>query len=189
MIDRNEPATGLIVGVDGNPATLRAVDWAAREADRRHLALDLVQVLPPSERGPVLREPTGRAHALLEQGRRIAADVAPDVAVRASVLDGVVGPALVGVAERAALLVMGSRHAEGDLDLTVGRTVAQTVGHAPCPVVVVPQRWDSGTGPHRRGPGRGRRIHRVHRGGGVRRGRRRPVAGAAGGRGGGAALR
>jgi nucleotide-binding universal stress UspA family protein len=143
MIDRTEPATGVVAGVGGNPATLRAVRWAAREADRRHLPLDLVQVLPHTDHDHVLQEPTGRARALLEQGRRVAAAAAPDVPVRVSVVTGVAGSALVAVTEHAELLVLGSRSAQGDLDLTVGRVVAHTIGHASCPVVLVPQMWDA----------------------------------------------
>lgn len=55
MIERSEPVTAIVVGVGGNPATLRAVTWAAREAARRHLSLDLVQVLPPSHHDHVRR--------------------------------------------------------------------------------------------------------------------------------------
>lgn len=142
MIDRAEPATGIVAGVGGNPATLRAVRWAAREAGRRHLSLDLVQVLPPSHDDHVLRAPQGRARALLEQGRHVAAASAPDVPVRLSVVTGVAGPALVHVAARAELLVLGSRTAAGDLDLTVGRIVGHAIGHATCPVVLVPQIWN-----------------------------------------------
>ncbi|WP_433027001.1 universal stress protein [Actinomycetospora sp. CA-053990] len=144
MIDRTEPATGIVAGVGGNTATLRAVRWAAREADRRHLSLDLVQVLPPSRRDHVLQAPQGRAAALLEQGRHVAVAAAPDVPVRLSVVTGVAGPALVHVAERAELLVLGSRSAAGDLDLTVGRIVGHAVGRSACPVVLVPQIWDPG---------------------------------------------
>jgi nucleotide-binding universal stress UspA family protein len=144
MVDRTEPASGVVAGVGGNAATLRAVRWAAREAEQRRLPLDLVQVLPPSDHDHVLREPSGRARALLEQGRRVAAATAPDVPVRLSVVTGVAGPTLVHVAERAQLLVLGSRSAEGDLDLTVGRIVGHAIGHAACPVVLVPQMWDPG---------------------------------------------
>jgi nucleotide-binding universal stress UspA family protein len=142
MTDRSQPATGVLAGVGGNPATLRAVRWAAREAERRRLPLDLVQVLPHSDHDHVLQEPSGRARALLDQGRRVAAATAPDVPVRLSVVTGVVGPALVSVGEHADLLVLGSRSAASDLDLTVGRVVAHTIGHAACPVVLVPQMWN-----------------------------------------------
>jgi len=143
MIDHSTPSAGVLVGVDGSPATLGAVRWAAREAARRHLALDLIQVLPPSERPhDELRSPSGRAHALLEQARRATGAVAPEVAVRLSVVDGVAGPALVATAARARLLVIGARPLGGLADVGVGRTVAHVMGHAPCPVVVVPPDWE-----------------------------------------------
>lgn len=142
MVDRTTPATGVVAGVGGNPATLRAVRWAAREAGRRGLSLDLVQVLPGSGDDDVLQEPHGRARALLEHGRRVAAAAAPDVPVRISVVTGVAGPALVHVAGHAELLVLGSRSAQSDLDVTVGRIVAHAIGHASCPVVLVPGMWD-----------------------------------------------
>jgi nucleotide-binding universal stress UspA family protein len=137
MIDHTLPATGLVVGVDGNPDTVRAVTWAAREAARRHLPLDLVQVLPPSERDLVPRAPTGRALRLLDHARRTAATVAPSVDVRLSTVDGVVGPALAHLARPAELLVIGARAVTGALDVTVGRTATHLMREAPCPVVII----------------------------------------------------
>jgi nucleotide-binding universal stress UspA family protein len=143
MIDHSTPSAGVLVGVDGSRATAGAVRWAAREAARRHLPLDLVQVLPPSERPhDELRSPSGRAHALLEQARQVAGAVAPEVPVRLSVVDGVAGPALVATASRARLLVIGARPGSGLADMGVGRTVAHVMGHAPCPVIVVPPDWE-----------------------------------------------
>jgi len=143
MIDHSTPPAGVLVGVDGSPTTAGAVRWAAREAARRHQALDLVQVLPPSERPhDELRSPAGRAHVLLEQARRTAVTVAPEVPVRLSVVDGVAGPALVAAAAHARLLVVGARPGSGLTDMGVGRTVAHVMGHAPCPVIVVPPDWE-----------------------------------------------
>lgn len=141
MIDRMTPATGVLVGVDDRRATLRAVAWAAREAARRHVPLDLVQVLP-GEGEPVLRPAAGRARALLDRARRVAMNIAePPPSVRMSVSGGRPGPALVHLAVAAQLLVVGSRPVDGPFDLTVGHNLAQAVGHAPCPTVVVPPGW------------------------------------------------
>ncbi|GAA4756849.1 universal stress protein [Actinomycetospora chibensis] len=145
MVDHSQPPAGVVVGVDGSPATHGAVAWAAREAARRQVPLDLVQVLPPSERShDEMRSPSGRAHALLEQARHAAHAVAPDLPVRLAVVDGVVGPALVATAAQARLLVLGARPSGGVADAGVGRTVARAMGHAACPVVVVPARWEPG---------------------------------------------
>ena len=143
MIDHSTPPAGVLVGVDGSPATAGAVRWAAREAARRHLPLDLVQVLPPSERPhDELRSPSGRAHALLERPVRSPAPWRRRCTVRLSVVDGVAGPALVATASRARLLVIGARPGSGLADTGVGRTVAHVMGHAPCPVIVVPPGWE-----------------------------------------------
>ncbi|PVZ06284.1 universal stress protein [Actinomycetospora cinnamomea] len=145
MIDHSVSPAGVLVGVDGSPATHGAVAWAANEAARRHLPLDLVQVLPPSERPhDEMRSPSGRAHALLDQARHVAHREAPDLPVHLSVVDGVVGPALVATAAQARLLVLGARPSGGVADAGVGRTVAHAMGHAACPVVVVPARWEPG---------------------------------------------
>ena len=152
MIDHSTPSAGVLAGVDGSPATVGAVRWAAREAARRHLPLDLIQVLPPSERPrDELRSPSGRAHALLEQARLAADAVAPEVPVRLSVVDGVAGPALVATATHARLLVIGARPSGGITDAGVGRTVAHVMGHAPCPVIVVPPNWEPTEGADSRG--------------------------------------
>lgn len=143
MIDRSVPPAGVVVGVDGDPATLRAIGWAAHEAKRRELPLDLVQILPPSSRPEdELRAPSGRALSLMESARRLAVGAEPGVSPRLSVADGVVGPSLVAVARQARLLVLGSRGHDGALDLTIGRTLVHALGQAQCPVVVVPPRWD-----------------------------------------------
>ena len=147
MDDRSEPATGVLVGVDDDPATRTAVEWAAREASRRHIPLEIVQVLPGAGRGAALRVPTGRPHDLLDRARRHAERVAPGVATRMSVVEGRVGPNLVAVAERAALLVVGVRGPVLDLDPVVGRTVAHVLGHAACPVAVVPHHGRDEDGP------------------------------------------
>lgn len=131
----------LLAGVDDHPATLRAVGWAAREATLRGTELDLVQVHPPGGTQPGAHQPRGRASALLDQARQAAHAVAADLVVRVSVVEGTVGPALVEAAAGAALLVTGSRIPTRGFAPGVGRTVAHLLGHATCPVVVVPQNW------------------------------------------------
>jgi nucleotide-binding universal stress UspA family protein len=131
----------LLVGVDDHPATLRAVGWAAREAALRGADLALVQVHPPGGTGPGPHPPSGRASAVLDQARRAAHAVAANLVVRVGVVEGGVGPALAEAAAGATLLVTGSRIPPHGFAPGVGRTVAHLLGHAPCPVVVVPQSW------------------------------------------------
>lgn len=131
----------LLVGVDDNPATMRAVGWAAREATLRGAELDLVQVHPPGGSGPGPHAPSGRASALLDRARKAAHTGAANLVVRVSVVEGGVGPALAEAAAGASLLVTGSRISPHGFAPGIGRTVAHLLAHAPCPVVVVPQDW------------------------------------------------
>ncbi|MDD7939626.1 universal stress protein [Actinomycetospora lutea] len=145
MIDHSVPPTGVLVGVDGSPATHNAVAWAAREAARRRSTLVLIQVLPPSDRPhDETRGPSGRALALLGRARNAAHAAAPHLPVHFAVVDGVVGPALAATAARADLLVLGARPRGAVIDAGVGRTAAHAMGHAACPVVIVPSHWDPG---------------------------------------------
>jgi nucleotide-binding universal stress UspA family protein len=65
--------------------------------------------------------------------------------VRLTVVEGAVGPALAEAAEGASLLVTGTRIPPHGFAPGIGRSVAHLLGHAPCPVVVVPQDWTSRT--------------------------------------------
>jgi nucleotide-binding universal stress UspA family protein len=136
----------LLVGVDDHPATLRAVGWAAREATLRGADLELVQVHPSGGIDPRPHPPRGRASGLLEKARRTAHEVAANLVVRLSVVEGAVGPALAEAAAGKTLLVTGSRIPARGFAPGVGRTIAHLLAHAPCPVVVVPQHWAPRTG-------------------------------------------
>ena len=52
---------GVVVGADGSPASLVAVEWAARAAAMRHVPLDVVHVVSPlSVAASALAWPAGR---------------------------------------------------------------------------------------------------------------------------------
>src|SRR4051794_39106805 len=61
---------GIVVGVNGSPASKVAVQWAARDAELRSVPLTLVHVLPPAPGGWMrsLLPPTRRRR---EQGRQL----------------------------------------------------------------------------------------------------------------------
>ena len=80
------PAATVVVGVDGSPQSLDAVDWAAREALARHSPLRIVHAfvwpllnvpLGPSDLGPPDGGLQNAAQAILSRRRpprRLAAD-------------------------------------------------------------------------------------------------------------------
>lgn len=140
---------GILVGVDGSEAGLRAVDYAASEAQRRDLPLRLLHVIPserylyPSmgslERATQEFRRSGRA-ALADATTRAAAVVDED-RIETSLLAGDRLYCLVEVAREGALLVLGNER-RGRLErLITGSVVSGLAAHSPIPVVVVPDSW------------------------------------------------
>jgi nucleotide-binding universal stress UspA family protein len=132
-------ATGVVVGVDDSNSARAAVVWAATAADRRGLELHLVEVLPgqagsPSEPGT----PHGRARALLTRAQGVARSINPNLTISMHTLSGRVGPALVGYAASASLLVVGSNGPGGPIPLSLGSILGEVTAHCECPVILVP---------------------------------------------------
>lgn len=138
------PAKGVIAGTDGSEESLRAVEWAAREAVLRRDALRIVSVpmlpprMSPGPTGPetvagVLEQDAARA---LARATQRAAQAEPDLAVTTEVLAGSPAEALLKVAADASLLVVGSRGVGGFTALVLGSVSRYLATRAPCPVVV-----------------------------------------------------
>ena len=126
----------VVVGVDDSHGAARAVGWAAHEAERRGAGLLLAHVHPTA-----LAAPPGDGavapDALLRASGDLAAEVAPEVPVRASVLVGTTVEALVAESRGADLLVLGSA-GRADVDhAAMGSVASRLATHADCPVVVV----------------------------------------------------
>jgi nucleotide-binding universal stress UspA family protein len=131
--------TGVVVGVDGSNSARAAVAWAAQAAERRGLALHLVEVLPST--GGAADEaglPHGRARALLSRARSIAHRVSPNLLITMHTLSGRVGPALVNYATEAGMLVVGSNGPGGPIPLSLGSVLGEVTSHCRCPVILVP---------------------------------------------------
>ncbi|MBM7808240.1 nucleotide-binding universal stress UspA family protein [Geodermatophilus bullaregiensis] len=140
-----EPASRVVVGVDGSAGSVAALRFAEAEARLRGGELHVVHAWtdtvsgyggPPWER-PVttLRE---QADAVLRQSMQSAwRDAAPDVQVRAETVEGVEWDVLTEVAEAADLLVVGSRGRTGWSSLLLGSVGLRCLTFSPCPVAVV----------------------------------------------------
>jgi len=133
-----------VVGYDGTQAARRAVDWAADEATRRHLSLEVVYVV---DRGLVADQPSSGApwepsHAVALAGAVTTEGVDrararhPQLSVDGTTLVGSPRTVLVDTARGAELLVVGS-HGHDGIAGALGSVATSTVVHAPCPVVVV----------------------------------------------------
>ncbi|MGI8874679.1 MAG: universal stress protein [Egibacteraceae bacterium] len=145
----------IVVGVDGSPGAVVALEWALAEARLRGATLEVVHVYaPPSYYAYSMATVAAGGEALAgpeADARRLAAEEAldevlakaasewTDVEVRRSVIEAL-APArvLVEGSRGADLLVVGSRGRGGFAGLLLGSVSQQCVQHATCPMVVVP---------------------------------------------------
>jgi nucleotide-binding universal stress UspA family protein len=134
--------------VDGSERSLRALDWAVREAGLQHKPLTLLTVHEVARNhwtgGPELY-PADQAAA---ETMRRAAEEAVQKAVKeagepgpASVtvraVSGLPAEELVDASATADMVVVGKRGGGGFARLVLGSVTHQVVTHAVCPVVVV----------------------------------------------------
>ena len=146
----------VVVGVDGSPAAVRALEWAVAEAGLRNASLHvvhawmvpLIDAIPDAWAigaptiGPTDEEVGEHLAAVarkvidgaLDQARALE----PELAIVGELTEMRAAPALLAAAADAELLVVGSRGRGGFKGLLLGSVSAQCVHHAPCPVVVIP---------------------------------------------------
>lgn len=133
----------VVVGVDGSPASLAALRWAAHQAELRKVPLRLINAYQLG--GTPYAEVLGEVYPMLRQHARqllddaIAAEIAGVIEVETeteSVLD-TSARALLDASAKAQLVVVGNRGRGGFTGLLLGSTSHQCVLHAACPVAVV----------------------------------------------------
>jgi nucleotide-binding universal stress UspA family protein len=153
---REHGSRKLVVGFDGTDPAGRAVDWAADEATRRQVPLEVVFVVDrgtlggsPATASPWEPSPLAKAaQAVTTVGVDRAADRHRHLELRGRTIVGSPRTELPVAAQDAALLVVGSR-GHGDVASSVLGSVAAAVAvHAPCPVVVVRGDRVVAPGPH-----------------------------------------
>jgi nucleotide-binding universal stress UspA family protein len=136
----------VVAGVDGSPGSLAAVEWAAREAERRHLGLRLVhgyvQPVPYATFGYPAHDI--EVEVPLRQVRAMLADAAagvrrrhPDLWVESALIGGSPAGVLVRESRLGTLVVVGARGQGGFTGLLAGSVSTQLAAHAHSPVVVV----------------------------------------------------
>ncbi|HYO01710.1 MAG TPA: universal stress protein [Mycobacterium sp.] len=140
---------GIVVGVDGSPASRVAVDWAARDAVLRGVPLTVVHVVPTpemlvwteAERLPDLKEwHQAKADDVIRAAVETAEAATRDngsLQVHSQVLAGATVPALVDLTNDAAMIVVGCRGIGAIRRLLLGSVSAGLVHHAHCPVAVI----------------------------------------------------
>ncbi|HEX5144315.1 MAG TPA: universal stress protein [Mycobacterium sp.] len=140
---------GVLVGVDGSSSAKVAVDWAAREAVFRDVALTVVAVCPPPAMllmpempmpGEFLAHQERRCREYLDDARKVAEEAMSDgraVDIRTEMPTGPIVPVLVEMTKDAELVVAGSRGLGAVSRVLLGSVSSGLLRHAHCPVAVI----------------------------------------------------
>ncbi len=144
--DGASPPRPVVVGIDGSPESVTALRWSAEHARCHRLPLEVLHAWSLADTQPdrvddLFHVTEQRDHHRLEIERLV--DGTIDAGQRRHVtlrfLEGNPVALLLEAAERASLLVVGSRGQGGVARLLLGSTSAACLQHAPCTVAVVPQ--------------------------------------------------
>jgi nucleotide-binding universal stress UspA family protein len=138
---------GVVVGVDGSPASDAAVSWAAREAAMRNIPLTLVHMfkafvptfpqVPTPSRVAVWQEDDSE---VLEQAVKIAEDAVPrdrKISIASEVKCSPPVPTLVDLSEEAEMIVVGCNGHGAVARVLLGSVSSGVVRSAKCPVAVI----------------------------------------------------
>lgn len=144
--EADDRAGRIVVGVDGSPASARALRWAVDQARQTGAEVDAVIAWTPPNVyavGPALPHELDWAAdcgSAIDETCKRALDGADDGAIRRLVVRGHPAQVLVDQAKGADLLVVGSRGHGGFTGMLLGSVSQHVIALAPCPVVVVPDR-------------------------------------------------
>jgi nucleotide-binding universal stress UspA family protein len=141
--------SGITVGIDGSEHSVRALEWAAKEAAVRHAPLTVITVHLVPQSGwtgnPIklpqdTEDATKERQAAEEMTAKVTSQLgeAQPASVTVRAVIGFPSTELIEASRKADVLVVGSRGAGGFAKLVAGSVSSQVVHHAHCPVVVVP---------------------------------------------------
>ncbi len=137
----------IVVGVDGSPASRKALEWAGDEASEH--GADLVVLTAWSRMPPPLGgvSSTGSTHGTADLGEaakemllgtiRDVLGEDPPYLVQPVVREGNAAETLIDASQDADLLAVGSRGIGGFAGLLLGSVSQHVAAHARCPVVVI----------------------------------------------------
>ena len=131
-----EAVTRIVVGVDGSPGALRALDWAGAEADRSGAELTIVGAwVYGAFGGDFIAEED--AQLIVEKAAVSVAGRYPAVNVKPKLCGESAARSLIEASSGADLLVVGSRGFGGFRGLLFGSVGQHCLTHAPCSVAII----------------------------------------------------
>lgn len=146
MISPAGPSRGwIVVGVDGSEPSEAALRWAATEAHRRGVGLQVVTcwsypMLPWGPYQPPLSGQDFEVEARQVAEAEVEKVLGPDrdsIDLQISVEEGAASLRLLDLDQVADLIVVGSRGRGGFAGLLLGSVSQHLAEHARCPVVIV----------------------------------------------------
>ncbi len=137
----------IVVGVDGSAGSARAFAWAVRLARETGATVEAVQAWELTYAWidsyvPDLERWAKEAKATAERSLDTVVDAVPadGVVIERNAIEGMPAKVLLDAADRADLIVVGSRGRGGFRGLLMGSVSQQVVHHSHVPVLVVPNR-------------------------------------------------
>ena len=127
----------VVVGIDGSPASERALEWAAAEAARSGAVLEGHTSFEPGYVFISRDEVELAMKKVVDQAAAVVANIAPGVTFKGVAHDGFAAKDLIDASKEADLLVVGSRGLGGFRGLLLGSVSQQCALHSHCPVVIV----------------------------------------------------
>jgi len=133
----------IVVGVDGSESSVRALSWAARQAQYTGAVLEVITTWEwPTSYGwglviPEGWNPTDDAQKVLDEAIEPVARAHPDLTIRPRVVEGHPAPVLVEASAGAELLVVGCRGHGEFAGMLLGSVSEHCVTNAHCPVLVL----------------------------------------------------
>jgi nucleotide-binding universal stress UspA family protein len=128
----------IVAGIDGSPASVTALEWAARQAEYTKSDLEVVAAWewPTSFGWSFIPDLATTLEPIIASLKR----THPDVVIVSKIVEGHPAPVLIHESVGADLLVVGSRGHGEFVGMLIGSTSEHCVANAACPVVVIRSR-------------------------------------------------
>ena len=135
------PTRKVVVGTDGSPSSLEAMEFAAQEATRRDASLQVMMAWDwplGYSRTPMLHEsdPVQKAHEQFEAIVAGLREAHPGLTIEAVFEHGKPASTLVDASKGADLLVVGSRGHGEFIGMLLGSVSRHCASQAHCPVLI-----------------------------------------------------